>query len=139
MNDKLHLVYDGDCAFCTRTLRIFQRLDVWRRLELHDARSRAAVLARFESLDEADLDDAMFAVQGNRSWRGFFAFRQVVRQSPFTWILMPLFYAPGASRLGPRIYALVARNRRPMGCAAETCRAPWPGSSPSAHRPSSER
>ena len=139
MIHKLHLVYDGDCAFCTRTLSVCQRLDVRHHLVLHDSRSRAAVLAQFPFLVDADLEDAMFAVRGDRTWRGFFAFRQVVRQLPLTWILLPLFYAPGASWMGPRMYAWVARNRRRLGCATATCSLPSPGADPSAPRLFSER
>lgn len=121
--DKLHLVFDGDCAFCQRSLRVLQMFDTRHALQLHDARARSRVIARFPMLANADLDDAMFAVQGERSWRGFFAFRRAMWQSPWTWLLLPLFYAPGAAWLGPRIYALVARNRRSLGCG-DVCSLP---------------
>ncbi len=111
MTDRVHLVYDGDCGFCTRTLHLFQRLDVWDRLQLHDARDRRNVVAKFPLLRDADLDDAMFAVRDDRAFRGFFAFRVLVRQSPWTWPLVPLFFFPGAATIGPLIYGWVARNR----------------------------
>ena len=132
--DRLHLVYDGDCAFCTRSLRVLQAFDTRHALQLHDARSRSRVLAQFPILADADLDEAMFAVQGERSWRGFFAFRQAIWQSRWTWPLLPLFYAPGATWLGPRIYALVARNRRSLGCGDTCAVPPPPGTGPGVSR-----
>jgi hypothetical protein len=65
---------------------------------------------------------AMFAVTGEgRVYRGFFAFRRMLWASPWLAPLLLLFYAPGASLLGPRIYAWIARRRRSFGCAAPAC------------------
>ena len=111
-----HLVYDGDCGFCVKVIRLFSTLDVRRRLVLHDGRRRSSVLAEFPELRDADLDDAMFSIDREGIARGFFAFRRLIRQSPLTWVLVPLFYAPGASWAGPRLYHWVAGRRHTLGC-----------------------
>ncbi len=118
-----HLIYDGDCGFCVKVLRMFAAIDVRRRLALHDGRQRTAVVAQFPQLRDADLDDAMFAVHDQTVWRGFYAFRQLVWQSPVTWPLIPLFYAPGATLAGPRMYRWIAGRRRVLGCG-EQCAIP---------------
>jgi len=121
----LHLIYDGQCTFCRRSLRVCVALDVRRRLRLHDATDREAVLARFPTLAGADFDNAMFAVAPDgRVYRGFFAFRRILRASPLTWPLLPFFYLPFSGTLGPRVYAWVARNRYRFGCESTVCEAP---------------
>ena len=111
-----HLIYDGNCGFCVKVLRLFEMADVRHRLVFHDAQQRAATLARFPQLHDADLDDAMYAIHRGIVARGFFAFRQLIWQSPITWLLIPAFYAPGASWVGPRLYRWVASKRTAMGC-----------------------
>jgi predicted DCC family thiol-disulfide oxidoreductase YuxK len=119
------IIYDGDCGFCRRALRLFARVDVWHRLRLHDARRRDDLLAAFPGLAGADLDDAMYVVtRERRVYRGFFAFRRLIWNSPFTWPLVALFYFPGAATVGPRVYAQVARNRRRLGCDSDGCAPP---------------
>lgn len=126
----LDIVYDGQCGFCVRALRIVRRAarrDVFR---LHDANDREAVAARFPMLTGADTDEAMFVVTPlGEVHRGFFAFRRMTWASPWLYPLLPLLYAPGASLLGPRVYAWVARHRRSIGCAAAACPVP-PGRDP---------
>jgi predicted DCC family thiol-disulfide oxidoreductase YuxK len=119
-----HLIYDGNCRMCVKVMRLFAAIDIHGRLAFHDARSRVKVLAEFAQLRGADLDDAMFAVQGEAVFRGFHAFRQLVWQSPFSWPLIPLFYAPGAASIGPQLYAWIARRRHAIGCG-DSCAVPF--------------
>ena len=64
----------------------------------------------------------MFVVTGRGEvFRGFFGFRRMMWASPWLYPLLPLFYAPGASLLGPRVYAWVARHRQGLGCATGAC------------------
>lgn len=121
----LDILYDGECQFCRRWLRWFAHVDVWHRVRAHDASRRENVSSTFPELRAADLADAMFAVTAERRvYRGFFAVRRLLWESPVTWALLPFFYLPGASWLGPRVYAWVARNRRRLGCDAPVCDPP---------------
>lgn len=121
----LHVVYDGRCGFCVRSLRVCRALDVRGALSVHDATAREEVLARFPELVHADFDNAMFVVAPDRSvTRGFFAFRRIAQESPLMWPFLPLLYFPGSSAIGPRVYAWVARNRRRFGCESEVCEVP---------------
>lgn len=121
----VHLIYDGQCGFCRWSLRLVRRLDPKGRLRFHDATMREAVLREFPELEGSDLADAMFAVDEQRHvYRGFFAFRRLIWESPRMWALLPLFYFPGAGLVGPRVYAWVARNRRKFGCESDVCDLP---------------
>jgi predicted DCC family thiol-disulfide oxidoreductase YuxK len=121
----LHVIYDGRCGFCIRSLKACRALDVRRALRFHDANARQQVVASFPELAGADFENAMFAVAPDRTvTRGFFAFRRILRESPLMWPLIPLFYFPGAGVIGPRVYAWVARNRGRFGCESEVCELP---------------
>ncbi|HEX8145365.1 MAG TPA: DUF393 domain-containing protein [Pyrinomonadaceae bacterium] len=121
---SLDIIYDGRCGFCIRALKIVRALDVLRKLSFHDSH-QAETFERFPSLRGADVDDAMYAVaEGEQPFRGFFAFRRLLWSSPLMWALLPLFYFPGASILGPRVYSWVARNRSRFGCESEVCALP---------------
>ena len=124
----LHVIYDGDCALCVRVLRVFARADVFRHVQLHDSRAAEGLMAAFPALAGADFNEAMYAVgDAGTVSRGFFAFRALAWASPITWPLLLLFYAPGVSVIGPRIYAWVARNRPSLGCKSGICPVPPAG------------
>ena len=121
----LHVIYDGQCGFCVRSLKVCRALDRKGALQFHDANARVHVHQRFPELAGADFENAMFAVAPDRTvTRGFFAFRRILWESPLMWPLIPLFYLPGSSIAGPRVYAWVARNRRRFGCESDVCEMP---------------
>jgi predicted DCC family thiol-disulfide oxidoreductase YuxK len=127
----LHVIYDDQCGFCIRSLKVCRALDVGRRLRFHGAaavrRQREGTPA-FPQLANADFENAMFAVAPDGSvTRGFFAFRRLVREVPLLWPLLVPLYFPGSALIGPRIYAWVARNRGRFGCKSELCELPEPG------------
>ena len=121
----LHVIYDGQCGFCIRALRVCRALDWRRRLEFHDSHDRGRVVTRFPQLRAADFENAMFAVDGRgRTFRGFFAFRRIAWETPLLWLALPFLYLPGAGIAGPRAYAWIARNRHRFGCESDLCALP---------------
>ena len=121
----LVVLFDGKCAFCIRSLRPIQQCDRRGNLMFVDANDPAAVGPYLSALGTADLSEAMFVIDGDDVHRGYFAFRRLMWNSPFTWPLIPFFYFPFASSFfGTRIYAWVARNRYRFGCASGSCSLP---------------
>lgn len=117
----LNIIYDGQCGFCVRSLQIVRSFDVYNTLRFHDSH-RPDTMAKFPMLSEVNVDEAMYTVvEGEPLYSGFFAFRRLIWNSPFTWILIPIFYFPGAGFFGPRVYAWVARNRTSFGCRSDVC------------------
>jgi len=119
----LDVIYDGKCRFCEHSLAVLKRLAGRRIFRLHDANDRRMIRSKFPMLADADTHDAMFVVTPRREvFRGFFAYRRIMWESPRLYFFLPLFYAPGASLIGPRIYDWVARNRRRFGCSLDNAR-----------------
>lgn len=118
----LDVIYDAQCRFCLRSLRLLERLAGGRLFRLHNSNDRELMQSKFPVLAGADTDKAMFAVTPDGEvFRGFFAFRKILWESPRLYPFLPLFYAPGAALAGPRIYAWVANNRRSLGCSLDGC------------------
>jgi predicted DCC family thiol-disulfide oxidoreductase YuxK len=127
MNLKsLNIIYDGQCGFCIRALNLINAMDVCSKLSFYDAH-QPSTFERFPILRGADVKDAMYTVADNdpqKAHRGFYAFRRLLWSIPFLWVLIPLFYFPGMSFPGTRVYAWVARNRTRFGCGSDFCSLP---------------
>jgi predicted DCC family thiol-disulfide oxidoreductase YuxK len=123
----INIIYDGECGFCVRSLRVVRALDVRGALRLYDSHS-PETFERFPVLRGADVQDAMYAfAEGETPQRGYFAFRRLLWTSPLMWPLIPLFYFPGVGLVGPRVYAWVARHRKSFGCESDFCALPASG------------
>jgi predicted DCC family thiol-disulfide oxidoreductase YuxK len=111
------IIYDGDCGFCMRSIRVLRFADILKKFEYLDFHQAEEVAKRFPKLKEADFEEAMYAVDSEgKTFRGFFAFRRLLWLSPVLWIGLPIFYFPGAGFVGPRVYAWIARNRKSISC-----------------------
>jgi predicted DCC family thiol-disulfide oxidoreductase YuxK len=101
------VIYDGQCLFCLRCVRLLRALD-----------RRGAL--RFEDATEGGTREPLAALRvvapDGTALSGFFACRRIARVLPALWPLLPLLHAPGAGLAGPPLYDLVARNRSRLGC-----------------------
>lgn len=113
------LVYDSDCAFCTRTARwIARRL-----------RGRAAVepwqvldLGRLD-LTVRDVTTAAWWLDGERRDRGHRSIGRALVAIGGLWgVIGHVLLVPPVSWLTRPIYAVVARNRHRMPGATDACR-----------------
>jgi predicted DCC family thiol-disulfide oxidoreductase YuxK len=123
--EPLHVIYDGQCFFCIRSLKLFRAVDFMHVLSFYDAHDESRISMTFPELRDADFDNAMFVVSESREVsRGFFAFRRMIWGSPLTWLFIPIFYFPCAGFVGTRVYAWVAKNRLKFGCRSDACTLP---------------
>lgn len=107
------LVWDGNCGFCRRSMRVFKALDVLGRI--------IAIPSTETSLYKADLDDYdpsvltvgiwVRARGSRRVYIGFDGFRRAVWVMPVVWVILPFLYLPGATWLGRQAYGWVAKHR----------------------------
>ena len=110
-DDRLVLVYDGECKFCGRLSR-------W--VERHDRRGRISVCPNQEpglierlGLTREEVDRASWAVEpGGRRFEGAAGISRVLRELGGAWALLgTLYVVPPIAWLEERYYARVARRR----------------------------
>src|SRR6266545_7985726 len=111
---RLHVLYDGLCPLCCRTVRVLGALDLFarlefldfRRLDLDDYNRRLGL-----GLAHRDLEQEMYVVDRGKAYRGFRGYRRIALAIPAFWPLAPWLFLPGISFLGAYVYGRVARNR----------------------------
>lgn len=135
--DSTHAVvlFDGQCAFCRKSVEILQRLDWCGRLRFQDARDPSGWPPSPVPLREERLMEEMHVVplKGDRLYHGFGAFRWMAWRLPLLWPLAPFLYVPGVPNLGQRLYLWIAKRRyRLMPCHDGVCTLP-------PQRPASDR
>ena len=109
-DDRLILVYDGECAFCTRLAR-------W--VERHDRRGRISARPNQEpglieslGLTRPEVDRASWAVESGGRFGGAAAINRVLRELGGGWrVIGSLYLVPPIAWLEDRYYKRVARRR----------------------------
>ena len=119
---RAQVLYDGQCAFCRKSVALLRRLDWLGRLTYVDARGPSR-LPPGASLDPARLLEEMHVLTPERRvYHGFAALRWLAWRLPLLWPLAPLLYIPGVPALGQRLYLWVARRRfRLVPCHGGVC------------------
>lgn len=115
INVSVSVYYDGLCLLCRRAVRFLKRIDVRDAITLRDA--NALMLDQLpDYLREADFDAAMYAWDGKTLFRGYDAFAAAFRHIPGWSFIGAVMTVPMLRFFGVRVYSLVARNRRRLGC-----------------------
>lgn len=91
------VLYDRDCTFCTRWMKVITTLDV-----------RGSL--KWTGVSDTLTEVIYISSQGKR-FGGFFAFRRIVLRLPTLWILIPIFFFPGSAWIGTRVYQWIADHR----------------------------
>lgn len=118
------VIYDGDCAFCQRSIALLRRLDWQNRLAYHNAREFESLPPTTVSLEPSRLLEEMHVLTPDRTQApsGFRAIRWLAWRIPALWLFAPILYCPGIPRLGQKFYLWIARNRFDLvPCAHGAC------------------
>lgn len=121
------LLFDGQCAFCRKSVGILKRLDWFHRIRFQDARDVPKLPPCAEPLVPEKLLEEMHLVtaDGRHALAGYRAIRWLAWRAPPLWPLVPFLYLPGALWLGSRLYRRIARNRfHLLPCEHGLCRLP---------------
>lgn len=107
------VLFDGDCAFCQKSVGILRKLDWFGTLHYQSARDEEALPPSAVPLDAEAMLEEMHVVTPDRqrAYAGFRAFRWMAWRLPLTLLIAPLLYLPGVPWLGNTVYRWVARNR----------------------------
>jgi predicted DCC family thiol-disulfide oxidoreductase YuxK len=94
-----------------------ERFDTFGVLQFYDFHDAETMAAKFPMIRLEEAEEAMIAVTEElKIFKGFYTFRQIMLRSPWFWLFLPVFYFPGASYIGSRLYSWIAKNRSHLGC-----------------------
>jgi len=110
---QIPLIFDGQCTFCRKSLRMVKIMDLFDVIRPVDFRLCLDLSAYHQSLTPEKAAQQVFLIEPDgRVFGGFFAFRRLTLSMPMAYPLIPVFYFPGMGIIGPLAYKLVARSRR---------------------------
>jgi len=139
--DTLHVVYDAECALCTRAVRQFEAVrgaraelrfvplqELERRMKAPRGRDPAGLPETLFRLDPAALRAQLHVVQADGAvFAGAEAVVRIMRELPRWRLLSGLYRVPGMKRIADAAYRYVARRRYDWfgraddGCADGAC------------------
>jgi len=86
---NLGIIYDGQCAFCIRTLKVLKKWDVYNALVFYDFYDEGIMREKFPMVNSKDAEEAMLVVSSEgMDFKGFYAFRRLVWKVPRLWALL---------------------------------------------------
>lgn len=116
------LVFDGDCAFCTRSVRVLRRwlgrqpeIQPWQALDLD-----ALNLTR----EECETAVQWIGLDGRRAAGHVAVARTLIHAGKGWGLVGRLLLVPGVSWLAARVYSWIARNRHRMPGGTAECSLP---------------
>lgn len=116
------VLFDGACSLCRRSMVLARYWDWLERVQVRRLQDERGEDRRLAGLDPDALRREMHVVAPDGEIRtGFFGFRRLLRELPPLWPVLPFFYLPGASRLGPAVYRRVAARRNRRLCDGDEC------------------
>jgi predicted DCC family thiol-disulfide oxidoreductase YuxK len=133
--DRMTVLYDGECGPCTKVRKFFERIDLERRFEWIPFQE---VDSAHWKMTDARLQESLHLHAGEHQYSGFSAFRMLLLYNPLTyfvlvvalrspdtlhlrrWIALSvlLVFSPLAKPIGERVYQVFAHNRDRLGTAA---------------------
>jgi predicted DCC family thiol-disulfide oxidoreductase YuxK len=110
---KARVLYDGDCAFCCKSIAVLQKLDWLGKLAYVNVRDETQGFLKEPPVAGAPLLEQMHVlpVDSAHLYGGYSAVRWLAWRLPLLWITAPILYLPGMTWLGQKAYMWVARNR----------------------------
>jgi predicted DCC family thiol-disulfide oxidoreductase YuxK len=124
---KARVLYDGDCAFCCKSIGLLKKLDWLGKLDYVNVRDDTQPFLKEAPLAGAPLLEQMHVLtyDGQRLHGGYHAIRFLAWRLPATWLVAPFLYLPGMTWLGQKLYLTIARNRfKIVPCQHGVCSIP---------------
>ena len=124
---KARVLYDGDLAFCCKSVELLKKLDWLGKLEFVNVRDRSQPIMSEPLIAAAPLLEQMHVLpkDGGTLYGGYRAIRFIAWRLPLTFLAAPFLYLPGMTWLGQKIYLWIARNRfKIIPCEHGVCTLP---------------
>jgi predicted DCC family thiol-disulfide oxidoreductase YuxK len=124
---KARVLYDGDCAFCCKSVELLKKLDWLKKLQCINVRDQSQAFLNEPPIAGAPLLEQMHVVPAGRQeiYGGYKAIRWIAWRLPLTWLIAPFLYLLGMTWLGQKFYLWIARNRfKIIPCEHGVCKVP---------------
>ena len=109
------VIFDGDCGFCQRSVRLGRSLDWLCKIDWR-ARLEPGLRNKFPQVSSEETQNRMVSIRPDgKTYGGFFAVRDIAIRLPLTFLPAILLYIPGVSLLGVPAYRWIAKNRHRFG------------------------
>lgn len=111
------MVYDGSCNVCGRLVRVLERRDRAKKLEIVSSGAEG-VAGRFPWIPPGAYGESLQVIRtaDNRTWQGAAAVEQLLDVLPRGPFVSWLFSIPFARPIAEKLYRTFARNRYRLGC-----------------------
>jgi predicted DCC family thiol-disulfide oxidoreductase YuxK len=117
MRERPIVVYDDQCTFCGRSMRLLRRLDWLRRL---DRLGYSEAVERYPEVGRGELGDGLRVRFPDGSVRlGVDAVRSAAIRTPLGALGAWTLYVPGLHGLGAKAYGALAARRMRLGASCE--------------------
>ncbi len=121
------ILYDGECGFCTRSVKLGRRLDWFKVFEWH-SRWEPGIQEKFPRVSFDDTLRQMVCVKpDSKVLGGFYCVRHLWLHFPLLFLPALFLYIPGVSLIGVPFYKWIAKNRHRFG-GRENCE--WKSQNP---------
>ncbi len=110
---KPEILYDGECQLCVRSMTVIHYFDWLNSLACIDLETIWPHKEKnYPGMSlEACRKEMHLLLPDGTVYKGFFAFRKIIKYTPVLWPLLIFVYLPGMSWIGPKIYLRVASTR----------------------------
>ena len=116
LNRPYTVVYDGNCKVCGRLVKLLNKWDKQRKLEVIPSQT-PGVRERFPWIPaRAYTESVQLVGPGGRTWQGAAAIEQLLDVLPKGKLISWIFSIPFVRPLAEKFYRWFARNRYRMGC-----------------------
>lgn len=125
--NQARVLFDGDCAFCRKSVELLKKLDWFGNLDFVNVRDESLPLLKEPPVAGAPLLEQMHVLtrDGQHLYGGYRAIRWLAWRLPLTWLVAPFLYLPGMTYLGQKVYLAIARNRfKIIPCEHGACSLP---------------
>ncbi|MEW9502417.1 DCC1-like thiol-disulfide oxidoreductase family protein [Jeotgalibacillus marinus] len=121
------VLYDGWCPFCMKSIKRFQRLDWFNRMEFLSFRDKK-VLEHYQ-LDIELLEKRMHSLQRStqKIEDGIDSINRICKNTPLLWVVVPCLSISSTLGVGAKVYDWIASRRTIFptgGCDESSCEIP---------------
>jgi predicted DCC family thiol-disulfide oxidoreductase YuxK len=110
------LIYDGECGICRRSMDWVRSRDARGRVRIVPYQD-PSVPAEFPAVPREEMENALQLISDSgERWQGADAVAHLLALLPGCGLVGSVLRAPLLRPLSHRVYRLVARNRRKLGC-----------------------